>query len=78
MGIDMILGIVLLVMSIAMVVLVMLQPGKDQRSAAISGGSSDTFFSKSKSNTKEKMLEKITVVMAILMFVLMIVMYCIV
>lgn len=75
---ETILGIVLLVMSIAMVVVVMLQPGKDQRSTAISGGSSDTFFSKSKSNTKEKMLEKITIVMAVLMFILLIAMYCIV
>ncbi len=78
MGVDMILGIVLLVMSLAMVVLVLLQPGKDQRSAAISGGSSDTFFSKSKSGTKEKILEKITVVMAVVMFIILVVMYCII
>ncbi len=78
MGIDMILGIVLLVMSVAMVIVVMLQPGKDQRSAAISGSTSDTFYSKSKSNTKEKVLEKITVVMAIMMFIILVVMYCIV
>lgn len=78
MPIDLILGVVLLIMSLAMVVMVMLQPGKDRRSAAISGGSADTFFSKSKSGTKEKVLEKITVVMAILMFIVLIAMYCIV
>ena len=74
MGIDMILGIILLVMSVAMVVVVALQPGKDRQSAAISGGAADTYFGKSKANSREKLLEKVTIVMAVLMFIILIVM----
>ena len=75
---DMILGIILLVMSLAMVVVVALQPGKDKQSAAISGGAADTYFGKSKSARKEKVLEKITIVMAILMFVILVAMTCLI
>lgn len=75
---DMILGIILLVMSVAMVVVVALQPGKDKQSAAISGGSADTYFGKTKTAGKEKILEKITIVMAILMFIILIAMTCII
>ena len=78
MGIDMIMGIILLIMSIAMVIIVTLQPGKDKQSAAISGGSSDTYFGKTKTAGKEKVLEKITIAMAILMFIVLIAMTCII
>ena len=44
-----VLGIILIIVSIALVVLVVLQEGKNNRlSGAIAGGNSDTFLGKSK------------------------------
>ena len=77
--IEIVLGFVLIAMSLGIGVLVMLQPGKDKRlSGAISGGASETFFSKSKTHRREKKLEKITIVVSVLFFIAIIALYCIV
>ena len=56
-----------IVISIIMVVTIMLQPSKaDGLSGFITGGTTETFYSKNKSRTKEAFLVKITVVTAIL------------
>ncbi len=77
MDITMILGIVLGVISLALVAIVMAQPGKDKRlSGAIAGGS-ETYFGKSKSAGKEKILNRVTVVLCILLFAVLLTMLCI-
>ena len=68
--IEIILGILILITSILVVVLVLLQEGKQQGlSGAIAGGA-ETFFGKSKGRTMEQKLVKITRVLAIVFFVL--------
>ena len=60
-----VLGIILIIVSVALVVLVVLQEGKGRGlSGAISGGSSDTFLGKSKAADKQKKLAKGTIVAA--------------
>ena len=67
---EIILGIVLLLLSVAIIVLVLLQEGKSAGlSGAIAGGA-ETFFGKNKSRTMESKLVLITKIIAISFFVL--------
>ena len=67
---EIVLGIVLIITSLALVAMVLLQEGRQQGlSGAIAGGA-DTFLGKSKGKTVEQKLVKITKVLAIVFFVL--------
>lgn len=67
---EIILGIILLLLSVAIIVLVLLQDGKSAGlSGAIAGGA-ETFFGKNKSRTMESKLVLITKIIAISFFVL--------
>ena len=67
---EIILGIVLILLSVAIIVLVLLQESKSAGlSGAISGGA-ETFFGKNKSRTMESKLVLITKIIAISFFVL--------
>ena len=71
-----VLGIILIIVSVALVVLVVLQEGKGRGlSGAISGGSSETFLGKSKAATKQKKLAKLTIVAASVFAALVLAMY---
>ena len=73
------LGIALIVLAVFLIVAVLLQSGKDTGglSGAIGGGA-DTFFSKSKAGTWDKILSRATSVVAIVFTLIVIVMYIIV
>ena len=67
---EIVLGIVLILTSLALVAIVLLQEG---RSAGLSGaiaGCAETFLGKSKGRTVEQKLVKITKVLAVVFFVL--------
>ncbi len=67
---EIVLGIVLIITSLALIAMVLLQEG---RSAGLSGaiaGGAETFLGKSKGKTIEQKLVKITKVLAIVFFVL--------
>ena len=67
---EIILGIILLLLSVAIIVLVLLQEGKSAGlSGAIAGGA-ETFFGKNKSRSMESKLVLITKIIAISFFVL--------
>ena len=67
---EIVLGIVLIITSVALVAMVLLQEGRQQvLSGAIAGGA-ETFLGKSKSKTIEQKLVKITKILAIIFFVL--------
>ena len=71
-----VLGIILIIVSIALIVLVVLQEGRGRGlSGAISGGSSDTFLGKSKAADKQKKLAKGTIVAASIFAALVLAMY---
>lgn len=74
---EIILGIVLLLLAVALIALVLMQQGKDKRlSGAIAGGS-DTFYGKSGGAGKDKILSIATTVCAIVFVVIVIAMYLI-
>ena len=66
---EIILGIVLILLSVAIIVLVLLQGKSAGLSGAIAGGA-ETFFGKNKSRTMESKLVLITKIIAISFFVL--------
>lgn len=72
------LGIIVLVLAAFLIAAVLMQSGKDKNlSGAIAGGA-DTFFSKGKANTWDKILSKATLVVAVLFTILVVVMYIVV
>ncbi len=67
---EIIFGIILLILSIAIIILVLLQESKSAGlSGAIAGGA-ETFFGKNKSRTMESKLVLITKIIAISFFVI--------
>lgn len=67
-----ILLILIVVLSIALVLTVLFQPGNDGSNLGAMGGetSSETFYSKNKSQTLESALKRLTVILAIAIAVL--------
>ena len=58
-----ILGGVLIALSIFLVIIVLMQSGKEKGlSGTISGGSTETYFGKSGGNSKEKRLSTLTII----------------
>ena len=76
-GLEITLGIILLVMAAFLMVAVMLQSGKDKKSGVISGGA-ETFFGKSNVTTADKILNRLTVAVSIAFALIVISMYIVV
>lgn len=69
-ALEIVLGILLIFVSLAIIVIVLMQKSREGGlSGAITGGS-DTFFGKNKSRTKEAILARVTKYIAIVFFVL--------
>ena len=58
-------GIVIFLMAAFLVVAVLMQSGKGKKLSGTITGGTDTFFSKGKSQTKEKKLSKYTTILAV-------------
>ncbi len=65
-------GVVLLIISALVIILCLSQEQKsqDSMSAALTGASSDSFYGKNESRTKEAILNKITRTLGIIMFII--------
>ncbi len=72
---ELALGIALLVMAVFLIVAVLLQSSKDKSLSGAIGGGAETFFSKSKAGTWDKILSRATLVVSIIFTILVIVMY---
>ena len=68
-----ILGIALMVLSVALVALILKQSGKDKGLGTL-GGSSDTYFGKNSGNSKDALLSKLTIALSIVIVVIVVVM----
>ena len=72
-------GIVLCVMALFLIIAVLMQSGKDKSlSGTISGGSTDTYFGKSRKKSFDKILARLTAVIAVLFCALVVVMYVVI
>ena len=72
---EIILGIILLVVAVALTVLVLFQSGKDKRLSGTIAGAAESFFGAGKSKTRDKVLSRITTVLSFVFCVLAIVTY---
>ncbi|MBO5415788.1 MAG: preprotein translocase subunit SecG [Clostridia bacterium] len=72
---EIILGIVIMVFAVLLVVLVLMQSGKDKRLSGSIAGGAETFFGKSKGKTADKILSRITTVLAFVFGITAVVMY---
>lgn len=75
---ETILGIILLVLSVAIVGLVLAQQGKDKKLSGTIAGGAETFFGKSKAGDYNKTLSLITSIIAVVFVGVVIAMYLIV
>lgn len=64
--------ICLFIIGLVLIGIVLVQPGKTDGINFISGGATDTFFSKNKSRTHEAMQVRVTIVCAVLFALLVI------
>ena len=55
-----------IILGLSLIVVILIQPGKTDGLNFISGGASDSFFSKNKSRTHEALQVKMTIVLSIL------------
>ena len=67
---ELALGILLIVLSVALTVMVLFQSAKDTRLSGTIAGGAETFFGKSKGSSIDKLLSKLTVVVSVLVVVL--------
>ena len=77
-GLELTMGISLIVMAIFLVISVLMQSGKDNKLSGTISGGAETFFGKSKSRSWDKMLSRLTTVVAVLFSILVVAMYIIV
>jgi preprotein translocase subunit SecG len=64
---EYVLGGALIFMSLVLVILVLMQTGKDKSlSGAIGGGSTDTYYGKGKGAGRDKLLARLTIVAAVI------------
>ena len=72
--IEIISGILLLISSILIILVVLVQEGKDQgMTSAIGGGQNDSFYSGNMGNTRDAKLSKLTKVCTVIFFIVTIV-----
>ena len=77
-GIEIALGIVLMVMAVFLIVAVLMQQDKDKKLSGTITGGSDTYYGKGKGKSWDKILSRATTVVAILFSVLVVAMYVVV
>ena len=77
-GIEIALGIVLMVLAVLLIVAVLMQQDKDKKLSGTITGGSDTYYGKGKGKSWDKILARATTVVAILFSVLVVAMYVVV
>ena len=77
-GIEIAMGIVLIVLAVFLVVAVLMQQDKDKKLSGTITGGSDTYYGKGKGKSWDKILSRATTVVAILFSVLVVAMYVVV
>lgn len=64
------LTIVFIIVSVALMIVVLMQEGKENGLTGTLTGTADTYWSKNKGRSKDAVMRKITVVLAVLFFLL--------
>ena len=67
---ELVLGIALIVLSVALTVKVLFQSAKDTHLSGTIAGGAETFFGKSKGSSLDKLLSKLTIVVSVVVVIL--------
>ena len=73
--VELVMGIVMMVLALFIVVLVLMQQGKDKKLSGTIAGGADTYYSKGKKHSRDTILSRLTVVSAIVFCLLVVAMY---
>ena len=68
--IRMVMVCLLVALSVALIIVVLMQKSNSEGVGAITGGNSDTFYSKNKGRTLEGVLKRLTIVFGVCIFVI--------
>ncbi len=74
---DYVLGGILLAAAVFLIIAVLMQEGKSKGIGAVNGGSSDTFFGKTKGKSWDKTLSKLTTIVGVFFAVIVLLVYII-
>ena len=72
-----ILTVIMAVLSLAIIVVVMMQESETGGVSAISGGSNDSFYGKNKKRSKAQILKIVTLAIGLLMLIISVVFFCV-
>lgn len=72
-----ILTVIMAILSLAIIVVVMMQESETGGVSAISGGSNDSFYGKNKKRSKAQILKIVTLSIGLLMLIISVVFFCI-
>ncbi len=73
--VEIVVGILIMVTGLLLVLAVLFQSSKDKSLSSTISGAAETFFSKSKTGTWDKILSRATFVLSIIFAILVVVMY---
>ena len=73
--VEIVFGVILCVLALAVIVLVMIQSGKEKSLSGTIAGAGESFFNKSKGKTKEKMLSRATTILSFVFAAVVVAMY---
>ena len=73
MALELTLGIILMVLATVVVILVLMQSGKEKSLSGTIAGAGESFFSKNKGKTKERTLSIITTILSIIFVIIAVV-----
>lgn len=76
--VEIVFGVILCVMAVALVTCVMLQSGKEKSLSGTIAGAGESFFSKSKGKSKDKILSRATTILSFVFAAVVIAMYVVV
>ncbi len=75
---EIVLGIIVLVLGLAITVAVLMQSGKDSQMSGVISGAADTFLGKERGSRLDKVLNKVTPIVSAVFAVLVLVLYLLV
>ena len=76
--VEIVFGVILCVLAVALVTCVMLQSGKEKSLSGTIAGAGESFFSKSKGKSKDKILSRATTILSFVFAAVVIAMYVVV
>lgn len=76
--VELVMGIVMMVLALFIVVLVLMQQGKNKKLSGTIAGGADTYYSKGKKHSRDTILSRLTVATSIVFCLLVLAMYVVI